>query len=205
MTVHGEDIAGTISHYKSTFSDIFPPAELDIHIHNQLNSAKKTFDPSKGASFNTHLSNHMKKLTGIAHEYGSTLKSGRDTGMSIHNINRVKDELYMLTGSNPSPKDISRKVGIPVHLVEKHMKIGETKLVGVDDFSSSKSYVDIQSVLPDMNRQEKKIADTITMGMPTSKALSHTGMTRASFFRNKNKLRSRIRKAYLASPNIGLS
>jgi hypothetical protein len=185
------------------YSGSIPPAELDFHIFKQVKSAERTFNKNKGASFNTHLSNHLKKLNNVIHDSFGTLKTGRDTGLSINNIHKVRNELYMLTGREPSISDISKKTGIPQKTVEKHIAIGEVKAVGVDDFSKKTSYIDVQSLLPDMSMKEKKVADTISLGMPVSKALKHTGLSRSSFYRSRNNLRSKMREAYLRNSSMG--
>jgi hypothetical protein len=203
LNKYGPDTQKTIAYYKNKFSRSIPPAELDYHIYKQVKSAEKTFDKSKGASFATHLSNHLKKLNNVVHDSLSMLKSGRDSGLSINHIHKVRNELYMLTGEEPSAADISKKTGIPQHIVEKHMATGQVKTVMVDDFSHGTSYIDVQSLLPDMSTQEKKVADTIINEMPISKALGHTGLSRSSFYRSRNALRSKLREAYLRNAAMG--
>ncbi len=186
-----------MDHFRRTYSSELPPAELELKLFTYANNAERTFDPSKNASFKTHLSHHLNKLKRDVHESGSNLKVSEDVGMSINKLRTAGDEFYMKHGRSPNTRELSKHTGFTQKFVSKYKKMGEIKTVSTDKFGGGTNYASMQSLLPDLKGKEKRVADTITQGMSTPDALAHTGMSNGAFYKERNKLKTRMRTAYL--------
>jgi len=178
------------------------PAEEAVNGFLHTEAAKSSYDPKKGASLETHVNNYMKKTNRDLHNSFSTLKSSEGLGLSLHKLNRTKEEYYMTHGRYPDPIELSKSSGVPVKLVKKHMSTFKVKTVGVDDFTLGTSYADIKNLLPDLSKKDRLIADTMTSGVTTPEALKATGLSQGSYYRASNKLRGRMRSAYLRSNTL---
>ena len=187
----------TIDHFRRTFSSEIPPAELELKLFTYANNAERTFDKNKNASFKTHLTHHLNKLKRDVHQAGSNLKVSEDVGMAINKIRTSSDEFYMKHGREPTTKELAKATGIKEHLVNKYKKMGEIKTVATDDFGNGMDYVSVQNLLPDLNGREKKVADTIEQNMNNKDALKYTGLSNGAYYKERNKLRDRLRQAYL--------
>ena len=191
------DYKNTINHFKRVHSADIPSAELDLKLYTYAKNAERTFDKSKNVSFNTHLSNHLKKINRDVHNSGSIMKSSEDVGMSINKIRTARDEFYMKNGVEPSNSELSKFIGVPERIIDKHDKMGNVKIIHDDNVGNGMNYVSIKSMLPDLRGEEKKVADTIEKDMPTEEALKYTGMKNTTFYKTRNSLRDRMRKSYL--------
>jgi len=187
----------TLDHFRRTYSSELPPAELDLKIYTYANNAERTFDKNKNASFKTHLTHHLNKLKRDVHQSGSNLKVSEDVGMAINKIRTSSDEFYMKHGRDPSTKELAKATGLKEGLVNKYKRMGEIKTVATDKFGSGMNYASIQSLLPDLQGKEKKVADTITQDMGNKDALKYTGLSNGAYYKERNKLRTRLRQAYL--------
>ncbi len=198
--IHSPLVSGqkeTLDHFRRTFSSELPPAELELKLFTYANNAERTFDKKKNASFKTHLSNHLNKLHRDVHNSGSNLKVSETVGLSINKLRKAGDEFYMTHGRDPSNRELSKHTGMPEKFVNKYKRIGEIKAVATDKFSGGANYISMQTMLPDLTGREKKVADTISQGMSTKEALKHTGLSSSVYYRDRDKLRGRMRKSYL--------
>ena len=194
-----EQHKSTLDHYRRTYGSELPPAELEAKLFTYSQNAERTFDPSKNASFKTHLSNHLNKLKRDVHNSGSNFKVSEDVGMSINKIRTSKDELYMMHGQEPTDKEIAKHTGISQKLVSKYSRMSEIKGVVTDKFEGGTNYASVSSMLPDLSKKESLVADTIEQDMSTAEALKHTKMPNTVCYRERNKLRDRMRSSYLRS------
>jgi len=190
---------GTIDHFRRQYSSEIPPAELDLKLYNYSKDAERTFDKSKNASFKTHLSNHLTKLKRDVHQSGSNLKVSEDVGMSINKLRTSGDEFYMRHGREPTTSELSKHTGMDQKFVSKYSKMGSIKTVMTDKFETGTNYASIQDLLPNLSKKEQRVADTITNSMSTPEALKHTKMSNGAFYKERNKLKDRMRMAYLRS------
>ena len=191
------DHKGTIDHFRRTYSAELPPAELELKLFTYANNAERTFDKTKNASFKTHLSHHLNKLKRDVHQSGSNLKISEDVGMSINKLRTSGDEFYMKHGREPNIQELSKHTGMPEKFVNKYKKLGKIKTVATDKFGGGTNYVSLQGLLPDLSGRELKVADTITHDMSTKDALKHTGMSNTAYYKERNKIRSRMRNSYV--------
>ena len=187
----------TIEHFRRTYSSELSPAELELKLYTYANNAERTFDKTKNASFKTHLSHHLNKLKRDVHQSGSSLKISEDVGMSINKLRTSSDEFYMKHGREPNSKELSEYTGMPEKFVNKYKRIGSIKAVATDKFSGGTNFVSLQGLLPDLTGRELKVADTITRDMSTKDALKHTGMSNTAYYKERNKIRTRMRNSYV--------
>jgi len=178
------------------------PAEEAINAYVYSSEAKRTYDPKKGASLDTHIAQYMQKKNRDDHYSASTLKSSEGLGLSINKLHRAHEEYYMTHGKYPSTTELSKITGTSPKLVDKHMRTYKVKTVGVDDFTPKSEYVDLHSLLPDLSGTDKVVADAMSSGMPLNKALKKTKLSKSSYYRASNSIRDRMRKAYLRTNTL---
>ena len=191
------DINSTIDYYKKSYSGELSPADLDFKLYTYANNAKRTFDPSKKASFKTHLNSHMSKLMRDVHETSSPFKASEELGLNINRIRKAKDEFYMMNGVDPTPKQISKATGFSTKIVDKYSHMAKIQPVKVTHINGGIDTFDVSGMLPDLKGKEKLVGETISRDMNTSSALKHTGLSKSKYYRTRDTLRDKMRSSFL--------
>ncbi len=186
-----------IDHYRRSFSGDLPSAELEYKLFTYSSQAKKTFDPSKNASYKTHLDSYMSKMKRDIHNSHSTMKVSEGVGLGINKIKKAKDEFYMVHGTTADTKAIAKATGLSPSLVKKYDNISTIRPVMTSEFQGGMDYVDVQGLLPGLKGREKLVAETISQNMSTKKALSHTNMSQSTYYRNRDALGTRMKEAFI--------
>ena len=187
----------SLDHYRRSFSGELPPAELEYKLFTYSSQAKKTFDPSKNASYKTHLDSYMSKMKRDIHNSHSTMKVSEGVGLGINKIKKAKDEFYMIHGKTADTKAIATATGLSQSIVRKYDKMSTIKPVVTSGFQGGMDYVDVQGLLPGLKGKDKLVAETISQDMDTSKALAHTSMSQSTYYRNRDALGTRMREAFI--------
>lgn len=193
----------TINYFKQAYSAEMSPAELDYKIDMYVNNARRTFDPSKNASFTTHLSNHLGKLRRDIHSQGSSMKTSEELGFNLNKIKKAKDEFYMTHGTNATIDDLAKSTGFSKKIVKKYDAMSSIKTVNTDKFDTGSEVYDIHTLLPDIPKEDAKMADVISQGMSTKAGMEHTGLQKTQFFKKKNDFAQKLRESYLRNRMIG--
>jgi uncharacterized protein (UPF0335 family) len=180
------------------------PVEEQVNAYLYRKEAERTYDPSKGASLETHINSYMQKAQRDQSVAGSTLKSSEQLGLSINKIRRAEQEHYMVHGVEPTVSQLSKSTGYSPKIISKHKGIASIKTVGVDDFTPKQQYVDMQTLLPDLKGHTLSVAKAMSSGDPMSKVLKDTGMSKSSYYRASKNIRDRMRQAYLRNNQIGV-
>ena len=191
------DINSTIDYYRKAYAGELSPADLNFKLHTYASNAKRTFDPTKKASFKTHLNSHMNKLKRDVHETSSPFKVSEDVGFGINKIRKAKDEFYMMNGSSPTTEDISIATGISKKIVNKYLDMSNIQSIKLLEGSIGIETFDVKGMLPDLKGKEKLVGETISMNMNTSKSLKHTGLSKSNYYRTRDTIRDKMRKSFL--------
>lgn len=87
----------TIDKHVSKWSGTLPPSVIRSHANAFALEAFRTFDESKGAHINTHLFNHLSKLSRLNYENQNAVKIPehqiREISNFHHSVNHLRDKL----------------------------------------------------------------------------------------------------------------
>ena len=191
------DINPTIDYYRNSYSGDLSPADLNFQLYTYANNAKRTFDPSKKASFKTHLNSHLSKIMRDVHETSSPFKVSEEVGFGINRIRKAKDEFYMMNGSDPTSAEISKATGLSKKIVDKYSKMSKIQPIKILSENPGIETFDVKGMLPDLRGKEKLVGETISMNMNTSKALKHTGLSKSKYYRTRDSVRTKMRESFL--------
>ncbi len=191
------DVNPTIDYYRKSYSGELSPADLNFKLYTYANNAKRTFDPSKKASFKTHLNSHLSKIMRDVHETASPFKVSEEVGLNINRVRKAKDEFYMMNGTDPTPAEIATTTGLSKKIVNKYSRMSRIHPVKVLDGNFGMETFDVKSMLPDLKGKEKLVGESISMDMNTSKALKHTGLSKSKYYRTRSSLRDKMKASFL--------
>ena len=74
--------------------------------------AARTFDPSIGNKFSTHLVNSLKKLSRVSTKYGGILRVPENKQFKIHRMNMAEEELKHNLGRDPTVAELAQATGM---------------------------------------------------------------------------------------------
>ncbi len=191
------DTNSTIDYYRKSYAGELSPADLNFKLYTYAENAKRTFDPSKKASFRTHLDSHLSKIRRDVHEVSSPLKISEEVGLNINRVKKAKDEYYMMKGKDPSSSDLALATGFSKKMVNKYSDMSRIQSVKVREFNGGVDTFDVAGMLPDLTGKDKLVGETISGNMNTSKALRHTGMSKSKYYRARDSIRGKMRDSFL--------
>ncbi len=186
-----------IDYYRKSYSGELSPADLNFKLYTYANNAKRTFDPSKKASFKTHLNSHLSKLMRDVHETSSPFKISEEVGLGINRVKKAKDEYYMMNGRDPSSAEIASATGLSKKIVNKYSGMSRIQSIKIDEFKGGIDTFNVSGMLPDLAGKDKLVGETISGNMSTAKALRHTGMSKSRYYRARDGVRGKMREAFL--------
>jgi len=184
-----------ISVARRKFSGVLPSAQLEYKLYSYSKSAEKSYDPKKG-SFDSHLANHLNKLNRDVHNSVNALGISEVNGLSIHKMNKAKDEFSMKHDRDPSTEELSSLTGLNGKFINKYstgstLAISREMHIGVDD-------IDFASVSRGLDKDDMAIASASLNGGKMK------GMSRATFFRKSKNVKQKMRGNFLRDNTVVL-
>jgi len=190
--------ADTINKHVSKWSGTLPPSVIRSHAEAFALKAFETFDPSKGAHINTHLFNHLSKLSRLNYENQNTVRIPEHQIRQISNFHNTVNHLTDTLGRTPEMHEIADHMAIPVAHVQKlaHNLRSEYIGDGTDNLAIQTAAIgandnhntEIQDRINSLPKTERKIFDKLTSGTTPAQLGQQLGLKPYEVSRLKSKI-----------------
>lgn len=166
--------ADTINRHIKKWSGTLPPSVIKAHAHAHALEAFKTFDPSKGAHIDTHLFNHLSKLSRLNYDNQNTIKIPehqiREISHFHDSVNFLKDKFER----EPEIGEIADYMAMPEahvariskNLRKEYLSEGsdnasfQTQSIGTTDERDT----EIKDAIRSLPNKDRKVFDSIASG-----------------------------------------
>jgi DNA-directed RNA polymerase specialized sigma subunit len=147
----------TIDKHITKWSGVLPDVVIKKHAQQYALDAFKSYDPSKGTHINTHLYNHLSKLSRLNYENQNVVKIPEHQILQIRNYNDTVAYLHDKFNREPTYEEIADHMVIPVAHVKK-IALNS----GRRDFTYDSDHEDIQQGDIESDPQTLYIQDTFS-------------------------------------------
>ena len=110
----------------SRYATNLPLITVKLEAYKLAREAAKTYNPSSGYQFSTHLVNSLKKLSRLSTKYGTVLRLPENTQFDIHKLNKLEKDLEHTLGRAPTTEELSHHSGLSVKSVTSTLKSKKT-------------------------------------------------------------------------------
>jgi len=148
---------------------IIPKAIIDIYGKQYAVNAFKTFDPSKGASINTHLYNHISQLSRMIYQHNNVSSIPENLIQQLGRIKQAKNYLTDELNREPTDEEIADHMHQPLAHIKKAIKYNRADLINdsdrevkqesVKDYTKANEIFSYRQSLPE---EQKKQFDSLT-------------------------------------------
>ena len=182
---------GIIDKHITKWSGVLPDVVIKKHAHKYALDAFESFDPSKGANINTHLFNHLSKLSRLNYDNQNVVKIPEH---QILQIRHYQDSVAHLTDQLdriPTHEEVADHMVIPVAHVKRI-----SQNVGRKDYTYDSDQPEMQQGDTEANPQSLYIEDTFQRLNPSEQNMfrdltghGDTAILKPSEFGKKYKLK----------------
>jgi len=139
-----------------------PLITVQIEAYKLAREAAKTYNPSSGYKFSTHLVNSLKKLSRMSTQYGGVLRVPENTQFGVNKIQKIEKDLEHTLGRSPTLEEISHHSGLTPKAVTSMMKskkvsTGISQLFEAPALINSENDEWVQFVYHDLSDKDKLI------------------------------------------------
>lgn len=106
----------------SRYASNLPLITVQIEAYRLAREAAKTYNPSSGYKFSTHLVNSLKKLSRLSTQYGSVLRVPENTQFGVNKIQKIEKDLEHTLGRTPTLEELSHSSGFSMKNVDKMLR-----------------------------------------------------------------------------------
>lgn len=106
----------------SRYASNLPLITVQIEAYRLAREAAKTYNPSSGYKFSTHLVNSLKKLSRLSTQYGSVLRVPENTQFGVNKIQKIEKDLEHTLGRAPTLEELSHSSGFSMKNVDKMLR-----------------------------------------------------------------------------------
>lgn len=96
-----------------------PTPALEAKAWSKFDDAVESYNPNKGAQFSTHLNYQLRKLDRFTKKYQNIGRIPEEKARRIGDLQRVEQELEYEQNEQPTPEDISDRIGWEPEEVEE--------------------------------------------------------------------------------------
>ena len=108
-----------IKSHVTKWSGVLPDVVIKKHAEKYALDAFKTYDPSKGAAINTHLYNHLSKLSRLNYENQNVVKVPEHQIRVIGNYQTAIEHLTDVLDRTPTHEEIADHMVLPVSHIKR--------------------------------------------------------------------------------------
>jgi DNA-directed RNA polymerase specialized sigma subunit len=155
-----------------------PHITVQLEAYKLAREAAKTYDPSSGFKFSTHLVNSLKKLSRLSTKYGGVIRIPENTQFGISKIQNLERDLEHTLGRPPTLEELAHNAGISVKAVSNILS-SKKMASGISSLFEAPSVLDgsngewVQFVYHDLSDTDKLIFEHRT-GFGGKKILDNT-------------------------------
>ena len=147
----------TIDKHIQKWQGVLPDIVIQKHAHKYALEAFKSFDASKGANINTHLFNHLSKLSRLNYEHQNVVKIPEHQILQIRNYQDTVAHLTDRFDREPTHEEIADHMVIPVAHVKRL-----AQNIGRKDYTYDSDDPEIQQATEVENPEALYIKDNFT-------------------------------------------
>jgi len=185
-----------LNYYKNKYSSHFAPAILNYKAEKYFNMAVNSYDPKKGANFNTHLSSYMSKLNREANNKGATLKKTEYNKYGSDKILGIQNQIKTYEHREPTAEEIAKEAGVSIKKVQEVLDNNIHAAI-VHGVNTSAIDVSPKDLLTGLQGDENKVLDTIDKNMKPDKAYKHTGLSKTKYYEIRKKVEGMLKERYV--------
>jgi DNA-directed RNA polymerase specialized sigma subunit len=146
-----------------------PHSYVEAEAYHIANEAAKSYDPSTGNKFSTHLQNQLKQLGRLSTEHGSIVRTPEHTQYALNRVHRYMEQHKGEHGVDATVADISANTHIPLKKVNDLLRGKKTNMT-LSSAAFDPAFVDEQGVVDDwihmvyhdLPQQDKHIFENFT-------------------------------------------
>ena len=103
-----------------------PLITVQIEAYKLAREAARTYDPSSGFKFSTHLVNSLKKLSRMSTQYGSVVRLPENTQFGINKLNKLEKDLADKLGREATVEELAHHSGFSQRIVNNMLSSRRT-------------------------------------------------------------------------------
>jgi len=195
--------ANTINKHRAKWSGVLPASVIQSHAEAFALKAFQTYDPSKGAHIDTHLFNHLSKLSRLNYENQNTVRIPEHQIRQIGNYNATVNHLTDVFGREPEMHEIADHMMLPIAHVEKISKNTRSEYIGdgTDHLAIQTASIgatdthnlQVQDRINSLPTKERKVFNALTNGMSPGNLGKQLGLKPYEVSRLKLKIAKHFR------------
>jgi DNA-directed RNA polymerase sigma subunit (sigma70/sigma32) len=110
----------------SRYATNLPLITVKIEAYKLAREAARSYIPSSGFKFSTHLVNSLKKLSRLSTKYGNVLRVPENVQFGVNKIQKVESDLTHTLGRTPTMEEISHHSGFSPKAVNNMLSTKKT-------------------------------------------------------------------------------
>jgi DNA-directed RNA polymerase specialized sigma subunit len=146
----------------SRYATNLPLITVQIEAYKLAREAAKTYNPSSGYKFSTHLVNNLKKLSRLSTKYGNVLRVPENVQFGINKVQKVEKDLEHTLGRAPTTEELAHHSGFSQKAVTSMLSSKKTS-AGISSMFEAPALFDksndewVQFVYHDLPDKDKLI------------------------------------------------
>jgi DNA-directed RNA polymerase specialized sigma subunit len=93
------------------YASNLPLITVQIEAYKLAREAAKSYNPSSGFKFSTHLVNNLKKLSRLSTKYGNVLRVPENIQFGVNKVQKIENDLTHTLGRTPTLEELSHHSG----------------------------------------------------------------------------------------------
>lgn len=146
----------------SRYASNLPLISVQIEAYKLAREAAKSYDPSSGNKFSTHLVNNLKKLSRLSTKYGAVVRTPENVQFGVHKLTKLQEDLTHTLGRDPTTEELAHHSGFSIKAVIDMNKTKKTS-TGISSLFDAPTLFDshndewVQFVYHDLADKDKLI------------------------------------------------
>lgn len=136
-----ENHKGYIQANINKWGGVLPQATLNAYGNHYAKEAFKSYDPSKGASINTHLYNNISQLSRLVYQHQNVSGIPEHLIQMIGKVKQAQNHLSDEFGRDPTTHEVADYMHLPLAHIAKVIKFQRADLVNDSDFDMPQNAV----------------------------------------------------------------
>jgi DNA-directed RNA polymerase specialized sigma subunit len=199
-------LSGVIYSEVNRASGTLPTAALQLEAKKWTLKAIKTYDPSKGTTLNTHVSNYLPKIRRMNYKYQNAVRLPENMQLNFHEYNRNLNQLTEDLNRDPTDEEMSKALGwSKPHVIKFKNSLYADHIESANERPSEFSSYDDSSILMKHLTDQLTPDELYILNSTKSKSVSEIAQHLGVNTQRYNYLRSKlIRKVEDIKADIGL-
>jgi DNA-directed RNA polymerase sigma subunit (sigma70/sigma32) len=146
----------------SRYASNLPLITVQLEAYKLAREAAKTYNPSSGFKFSTHLVNNLKKLSRLSTKYGAVIRSPENTQFGVNKVQKVEKDLEHTLGRAPTLEELAHHSGFSMKITQNMLSsrksvTGMSSMFEAPELFNSANDEWVQFVYHDLSDKDKLI------------------------------------------------